>query len=1226
MKRWVSLLIAVIIVLTSMQAGLGTLVAFAAASNQSNDDVQADPDAGVYTQHIYNTDYSSEHADSDEDFSAAHSDVWLSAVRTRKAVCSLKTVDAQLSDYGVKDEDLVEAYVFDAVPDNAKAKLSFRGFEKAHVYGLDEKGNVVTDLGWVDLTDEDKTNDTIKTEPETCFGYAVTVPAGAAVEQTFKAEGVAVTGAMPMGTSIAIEPATSTDKAHSFGAVEISMQNKKSAQTQPTDAVTVEITDETLKATIIDAIKAGKEVCINHIHDDGTEERVDLTISGSDDAGYTVQFVTDSFSVFDTIWADVTGLWERVLGFADHVITTVIDSADVKVTLSGTMPTTAEVTAVEEDNSNALYDFDFTLTAQNVAIQPQSGKPIEVAVTGDEILNAVKAGKSIAVYHGDEAVTVKKVSGDTVTFDAAHFSEYSVVAEDNYTDTPLTVNDQITISGNLPEHLSATAEAVNVEDALFAADITLSNYDVTDVQPAEGWSPVTVAVTDPRFANASSLYIYHKPAHGPWELVAADKKPNKNNTVTFAADSFSVYAIFDHEDGNLITPHVVFHYIDYNYSESGGVYTAGPYNFPSASSQHDYLATQILKNGEMLTHVVTPPDRDNQHFEGWYVVSMQSDNTRFSPTAVHVDDNTYGGYTGSISYIWQNNPTRIRFDQSIGITASGSNVTWTMDGRSYTGTADEDGAVHVYLAPLYVNYHFVDFFDYDGNLIARKLLVLDSNNMATMLVSDLEATNPNSDLYFMGWSSVRYPIDPNAINPQNSSNTVSLYENGYIRQTYITFFDENTNDDDPQIECYVGQYTDPAELASATQHFTFSYQQTVGGYANINLYAEFEAAHWLRFVAGETGWGALYVPADYLVGNQPATVLPVTERPGYVFAGWYTGYQDDAGHIHYGEQVSASLQPNAASSTSHVISPANPIDLILKNNNGAYTATVEGTTITVDHTGVVSTAGELSTVADSNLYAKWTAEGTASYKIVLWRQKASDEVNYTDAEKHYDYAESHSHVAESLTALRIRDNSTLQTYLNRAGTNGYVGFHLGRCDEEVVIDPQGTSVINVYYDRDVHTYTFKRNNYGATFTLTTANTGTQYAFINGRYETLTYSGGQWIGPTYGYNYTANNAGTYVQLSDGTYTELRAVNNTTTQQVYIQTNTLTAGGDYLIVSTNAAGTGYALGHSGTTIARDAVTVNAGTTATGNAVYINTADVDATSVWTVATGYTFKNGTY
>ena len=78
-------------------------------------------------------------------------------------------------------------------------------------------------------------------------------------------------------------------------------------------------------------------------------------------------------------------------------------------------------------------------------------------------------------------------------------------------------------------------------------------------------------------------------------------------------------------------------------------------------------------------------------------------------------------------------------------------------------------------------------------------------------------------------------------------------------------------------------------------------------------------------------------------------------------------------------------------------------------------------------------------------------------------------------------------------------------------------------------------------------------------------------------------------------------------------------------VYQLTSTLTAGDEYLIVNRNSAGSGYALGHSGTTIARDAVTVNAADDLS-TAPYINVSDVDATSVWTVGSGYTFKNGDY
>ena len=77
--------------------------------------------------------------------------------------------------------------------------------------------------------------------------------------------------------------------------------------------------------------------------------------------------------------------------------------------------------------------------------------------------------------------------------------------------------------------------------------------------------------------------------------------------------------------------------------------------------------------------------------------------------------------------------------------------------------------------------------------------------------------------------------------------------------------------------------------------------------------------------------------------------------------------------------------------------------------------------------------------------------------------------------------------------------------------------------------------------------------------------------------------------------------------------------------YVLTSTLTAGDEYLIVSRNTNGSGYALGHSGTTVASDDVTVKAN----GSTIYIDASDVDDTSVWTV-TGtnntYTFKNGTY
>ncbi len=101
------------------------------------------------------------------------------------------------------------------------------------------------------------------------------------------------------------------------------------------------------------------------------------------------------------------------------------------------------------------------------------------------------------------------------------------------------------------------------------------------------------------------------------------------------------------------------------------------------------------------------------------------------------------------------------------------------------------------------------------------------------------------------------------------------------------------------------------------------------------------------------------------------------------------------------------------------------------------------------------------------------------------------------------------------------------------------------------------------------------------------------------------------------DYAGNEVARALKVNDNTYEE---------KTVYVLTSALTAGEDYLIVSRDSAGSGYALGHSGTTVATNAVNVKAGNTSTGNAPFIESIDVAGTSVWTVSGSYVFKNGSY
>ncbi len=70
-------------------------------------------------------------------------------------------------------------------------------------------------------------------------------------------------------------------------------------------------------------------------------------------------------------------------------------------------------------------------------------------------------------------------------------------------------------------------------------------------------------------------------------------------------------------------------------------------------------------------------------------------------------------------------------------------------------------------------------------------------------------------------------------------------------------------------------------------------------------------------------------------------------------------------------------------------------------------------------------------------------------------------------------------------------------------------------------------------------------------------------------------------------------------------------------VYVLTDKMTAGKNYLIVGSGSVGSSKALTHNSGTIGVDDVTINTGTDETDNAVYINSSDVDATSVWTATT---------
>jgi uncharacterized repeat protein (TIGR02543 family) len=110
-----------------------------------------------------------------------------------------------------------------------------------------------------------------------------------------------------------------------------------------------------------------------------------------------------------------------------------------------------------------------------------------------------------------------------------------------------------------------------------------------------------------------------------------------------------------------------------------------------------------------------------------------------------------------------------------------------------------------------------------------------------------------------------------------------------------------------------------------------------------------------------------------------------------------------------------------------------------------------------------------------DVYAKWTANTTADYTVIIWKQNVKDSKDAADSAKTYDFAESITlngavgTTINTVTASGSGDNR----YASVNGTaKRYPGFHLNKYDTNVTIDTTGNSVVNVYYDRNLITLTF----------------------------------------------------------------------------------------------------------------------------------------------------------
>lgn len=147
------------------------------------------------------------------------------------------------------------------------------------------------------------------------------------------------------------------------------------------------------------------------------------------------------------------------------------------------------------------------------------------------------------------------------------------------------------------------------------------------------------------------------------------------------------------------------------------------------------------------------------------------------------------------------------------------------------------------------------------------------------------------------------------------------------------------------------------------------------------------------------------------------------------------------------------------------------------------------------------------TASPTYAYAKWNPKENADYTILIWKQNVDGET--------YDFAESvtlNGTVGSNISTVTESGSGNARYALVNGEARRYDGFHLDRYDQNVKIKTEGSSVLNVYYNRNEITITFYQFETLTPYTYsfwTYDIRGKYYGFVDGRYRNIEFLGG-WL--------------------------------------------------------------------------------------------------------------------
>lgn len=182
---------------------------------------------------------------------------------------------------------------------------------------------------------------------------------------------------------------------------------------------------------------------------------------------------------------------------------------------------------------------------------------------------------------------------------------YQQVLADIYTDKTYSQrsNDgtRIKLSGNLPGYTKVKAYPVEIEiegqEILAAYDITIFDENDKEYKVSEK-NDINVQITNQKIKEAKEIEIYHKENESAPEEKVEVKNKNRD-TVTFKADSFSIYAVTDPK------------------AQATRTYE---FYVRNADGTLKLINTQTIRSGEMLQKPPVPILEDRGRYAGWFPI------------------------------------------------------------------------------------------------------------------------------------------------------------------------------------------------------------------------------------------------------------------------------------------------------------------------------------------------------------------------------------------------------------------------------------------------------------------------------------------------------------------------------------------------------------------------------------------------------------------------------